>query len=345
MKEMTRGKFEKMQKLTNDQGIISALAIDQRGSMKKMMESTIGRENFSLDKIYEFKKLVSKNLTKYVSGILIDEEYGFQGIEVKNPNCGLILSYEKTGYNNDILGRLPELLPDESLYRLIRKGADAAKVLIYYNPDDSEKILSIKHAFLERLGAEALAADIPVFVEPIVYDTKITNVDSPEFAKIKPKKVIKTIEELTKDKYHIDVLKVETPVIFKYVEGYTEINTDYLYTQEEAAYWFKTASSIATRPFIYLSAGVSINTFLDELTFAGKHGSEFNGILCGRATWSDGIKEYAEKGTKGLSSWLETQGRKNVEELNNILNNYAKPWYDAYGGLNQIEIVNSKTKL
>ncbi len=84
----------------------------------------------------------------------MDEEYGFQGIEAKNPNAGLILSYEKTGYDVNTPGRLPELLPNESLQRLVQKGADAAKVLVYYNPDEPQEILDTKHAFLERLGTK-----------------------------------------------------------------------------------------------------------------------------------------------------------------------------------------------
>lgn len=94
----------------------------------------------------------------------------------------------KTGYDANTPGRLPELLPDESLERLLEKGADAAKVLVYYDPDEPQEILDVKHAFLERLGTEALAADIPIFVEPIVYDKKITDDHSPEFAEIKPQR-------------------------------------------------------------------------------------------------------------------------------------------------------------
>ena len=72
--------------------------------------------------------------------------------------------------------------------------------------------------------------------------------------------------------------------------------------------------------------------------FAGEHGAHFNGILGGRATWRDGVQVYAEKGADGLNQWLQTQGCQNIEELNTILGTYAKPWYDAYGGLDQIEV-------
>lgn len=336
-KRISRGKFNRMQQLSNQNGVIAALAIDQRGSMVKMMESAVGKEHYHIDMVYEFKELVSQELTKYVSAILLDEEYGFKGIEKKNAHAGLLMSYEKTGYDANTPGRLPDILPEDSLQRLIKKGADAAKVLVYYNPDDPQDILDKKHAFLERLGNEARAADIPVFVEPIVYDNVITDDKSPQFAKIKPQKVINTIKELTKVNYHIDVLKVEVPVLFNYVEGFND-NRVVVYSQKQAADYFRQASDATTRPFIYLSAGVPTQTFHDELNFAGEAGAKYSGILGGRATWFEGVSAYAKGGKEGLIRWLDTVGYQNVEHLNQILKHYATPWYDRYGGLDNIEV-------
>lgn len=336
-KLISRRKFNRMQQLSNQDGIIAALAIDQRGSMVTMMETAVGKDRYHIDMVYEFKELVSQELTKYVSAILLDEEYGFKGMSAKNPNAGLILSYEKTGYDVNTPGRLPEILPEESIQRLIKKGADAAKVLVYYNPDDPQDILDKKHAFLERLGDEARAADLPVFVEPIVYDNSILNDKSPEFAKIKPKKVIDTITEFTKNRYHIDILKVEVPVLFKYVDGFNGSNP-IIYSKKEAENYFKIASDAATRPFIYLSAGVPTAIFHQELMFAGESGASYSGILGGRATWFEGVAAYAKGGKDGLMQWLDTIGRDNVEHLNKILKQYAKPWYDIYGGKENIEV-------
>ncbi|OCG06505.1 tagatose-bisphosphate aldolase [Gilliamella sp. wkB178] len=338
IKRISRGKFTRLQQLSNQDGVIAALAIDQRGSMVKMMESAVGKDRYKVDMVYEFKELVSQELTKYVSAILLDEQYGFKGMAKKNSNAGLIMSYEKTGYDASTPGRLPDILPEDSLQRLLKKGADAAKVLVYYNPDDPQDILDKKHAFLERLGNEARAADIPVFVEPIVYDNEITDDKSPEFAKIKPQKVIKTIKEFTKDQYYIDILKVEVPVLFKNVEGFNDNNNAVVYSQKQAADYFKQASDAATRPFIYLSAGVPTKTFHEELIFAGDNGAKFSGILGGRATWFEGVAAYAKGGKDGLLRWLDSVGRENVEHLNKILKQYATPWYEIYGGLNKIEV-------
>lgn len=341
IKRISRGKFNRMQQLSNQDGVIAALAIDQRGSMVKMMEAAVGKDRYHVDMVYEFKELVSQELTKYVSAILLDEQYGYKGMAAKNENAGLIMSYEKTGYDANTPGRLPDILPEDSLQRLIKKGADAAKVLVYYNPDDPQDILDKKHAFLERLGNEARAADIPVFVEPIVYDNQISDDKSPEFAKIKPQKVIKTIEEFTKDHYYIDVLKVEVPVLFKNVEGFNDNNV-VVYSQKEAADYFKQASDAATRPFIYLSAGVPTKTFHEELIFAGEHGAKYSGILGGRATWFEGVAAYAKGGKDELKRWLDKTGRENVEHLNKILKQYATPWYDIYGGKDNIEVIDIK---
>lgn len=341
-KTITRGKFDKLQQLSNKNGVIAALAIDQRGSMKKMMKAADEKAGatYSLDQIYKFKELVSKELTKYASAILTDEELGFKAMTAKDPNSGLILSYEKTGYDVTTVGRFPELLHEESMTRLAAKGADAAKVLVYYNPHDKPEINDIKHAFVERLANEGRGADLPVFLEIVTYDDNIPDAKSFEYAKEKPSLVLDAMKEFTKAKYGVDVIKAEVPVNWDFVEGHTADGVKAAYTEEEAAKYFKEMNDIVDRPFIYLSAGVSAQTFREELNFAGKAGNKFNGILCGRATWRDGIQVFADGGADALTKWLETTGKGNVEELNAILDKYAKPWYEWYGGLDNINVVD-----
>ncbi|RAP31106.1 Tagatose 1,6-bisphosphate aldolase [Brevibacillus laterosporus] len=49
-------------------------------------------------------------------------------------------------------------------------------------------------------------------MEPIVYDQNLEDTKSLEFAKIKPAKVKASIQEFSKPRYGIDVLKVGVPV-------------------------------------------------------------------------------------------------------------------------------------
>lgn len=154
--------------------------------------------------------------------------------------------------------------------------------------------------------------------------------------------VLDSMKEFSKDQYHIDVIKAEIPVNWDFVEGYTKNGNKAVYSQDEVKKIFQDMNSLVDRPFIYLSAGVPAETFRAELTFAGEAGNNYSGILGGRATWLDGVEVYAKDGKQALIDWLNGQGKENVEELNDILNKYATPWYEVYGGLDNIEVFDRK---
>ena len=87
---------------------------------------------------------------------------------------------------------------------------------------------------------------------------------------------------------------------------------------------------MATKPFIYLSAGVGNAQFVESLNMAAEAGTDFSGVLCGRATWKDGMPIYATKGPKALEDWLSDQGVKNIEAVNAALKG-ATPWAKKLG--------------
>lgn len=321
MKKISENKKKKIEKLSSKDNIIAALAIDQRGAMRKMVDK-IDPKLTTQENIENFKTLVSKELTQYASAILLDPIYGLKATKVKNENAGLLLAYEVTGYDNDTPGRLPRLLPNWSAKRIVEEGADAVKILLYYDIDESDEINDQKKAFVERIGSECMGEDIPFFLEIVTYDSKITDAKSKEYAKIKHRKVIESMKLFSEDRYNVDVLKVEVPVNMAFVEGYGE---DVLYTKEEAKKYFKEQSDATNLPFIFLSAGVSAKLFRDTLVFAHEAGSKYNGVLCGRATWAGGVEEFFKSEEDG-KKWLETQGKQNIEELNEILNENASPW-------------------
>ena len=258
-------------------------------------------------------------------------------MKAKNPEAGLLLAYEKTGYDASTPGRLPDLLDDLSALRIKAYGADAVKLLVYYDPDEPAEINDIKHAFIERIGAECKTVDIPFFLEPVTYDSKIEDAKSLQYAKVKPDKVKKTIAELSKPQYLIDVLKLEVPINLHFTAGYTDGET--AYTKEEAINHFKEAAELSKLPFIYLSAGVTAEQFRQTIELATQAGTPFSGVLCGRATWQDGIDVYGKEGLQGLTTWLRKEGKENVVELNTLLDKGAVPWWTIYGGLDKIEVV------
>ena len=103
-------------------------------------------------------------------------------------------------------------------------------------------------------------------------------------------------------------------------------NTYDVYTEEEAANYFKLQDEATQLPYIYLSAGVSAKLFQDTLKFAHDSGAKFNGVLCGRATWANGVEIFTKEGEKAAIEWLNTVGKKNIEELNEIVKKTATSW-------------------
>lgn len=317
--KISQEKLENLKQLVNEDGAIAALAIDQRGSMEKMM----GKANPDLNNVEgigAYKELVSKELTPYASSILLDPIYGEKGIAAKAKNVGLILSYEQTGYDEYDEGRLPRLIDFMSVLRAKEMGANAIKTLLYYDCDDDEKTNYIKRAWVERVGYECEGLGLPHFLEIITYDRNMDSEKGEEYAKVRPNKVNTAMKEFSDPRYKVDVLKVETPTNMNFVEGIGKENP--VYTRDEAIKYFKEQSESTNLPFIFLSGGVSAEIFQETLRLAKEADSNFNGVLCGRATWKDSVDIFG-KDQDEAKKWLESTGKENIEKLNEVLKETA----------------------
>ena len=333
---LTPGKLAGMKAVSDRRGVIAAAAMDQRGSLKKALAKERGSD-VSDQMMEEFKTLVTEVLTPHASAILLDPEWGLPASRRRAGNAGLLMAYEKTGYDKTGPGRLPDLLDEWSVRRLQEAGTDAIKILLYYSPFDPEEVNNRKHAWVERIGDECRANDLPFFLEFVGYEEGADE-KGPEFAKKKPEIVTRSMEEFTKDRYGVDVMKVEVPVNMKFVEGATAFGGGpAAYSRDEAQRWFLDAARVATKPFIYLSAGVSNAEFTESLALAAESGVRFAGVLCGRATWKDGIPVYAREGAAAFKRWLETKGVENINNVNAALE-AASPWYSFYGATNPNDV-------
>jgi tagatose 1,6-diphosphate aldolase len=329
---LSEGKIKHLNALSNEKGVIAAAAMDQRGSLRKSIASAKGvpQSEVTDDMMAEFKVLVSKVLTPYASAILLDPEFGIPAAKARAKNAGLLLAYEESGYDNTKPGRLPDLLPHLSVKRIKDLGGDAVKILLYYSPFEADDINDIKKAFIERIGAECETYQIPFFLEFVGYDPKGGDEKGFEYAKQKPQVVIKAMEEFGKPQYGVDVLKVEVPVNAEFVAGSSVFKGQAAYSRQEALEWYRKAAQVAEKPFIYLSAGVSNPQFVESLNMASEAGTDYSGVLCGRATWKDGVPVYAKQGAKALEDWLSNEGVKNIQAVNAAIKS-AKPWQAKYG--------------
>ncbi len=326
--KLSPGKLAGLKAVSNDRGVIAAAAMDQRGSLKKSLAKEKGSE-ISDGMMEEFKSLVTEVLTPHASAILLDPEWGLPASKRRSRNAGLLLAYEKTGYDKTGPGRLPDLLDHWSARRLREAGADCVKILLYYTPFDPKNINEAKHAWVERIGDECRANDIPFFLEFVGYEEGADEKGF-DYAKKKPEIVMASMKEFSKERYGVDVLKVEVPINMKFVEGAKCFAGQKAYSKKEAMDYFRKAASVATKPFIYLSAGVSNAEFTESLELAAEAGVKFNGVLCGRATWKDGIPVYAKQGAEAFRKWLQGEGVKNINNVNDRLK-AATSWHEVYG--------------
>src|SRR6202161_4158496 len=170
--KLTPGKIKGLEAVSDSRGVIAAAAMDQRGSLKSAIASGKGIDKKAVTDamMIEFKEAVTRVLTPHASAILLDPEFGLSAAKLRAKNAGLLLAYENSGYDNTQPGRLPDLLDHYSARRIVADGADCVKILLYYTPFDTDSINDVKHAWVERIGAECVAADVPFFLEFVGYE-------------------------------------------------------------------------------------------------------------------------------------------------------------------------------
>lgn len=307
-------KQARMRALTGPDGVIAALAMDQRGSLRQMMGAGVTDEQ-----VVEFKRVVIAALSKHSSAVLLDPEYGWDAAAGRAPGCGLLMAYESDGYNNPRPHRMLALLAHQSVRRLAEAGVDGIKILLSYTPFDTVDSNDEKKAMVERIGHECEAAGLPFFLEPVGYDPGGSDGKSVEFARLRPEIVIRSMEEFSKDIYKVDVLKVEFPVNIAFVEGCAAYRGAKAQTRDEALDLFRRADAASRRPYIYLSAGARNEDFIESLRLAAEAGARYSGVLCGRANWQDGVPIYMKQGRAALEAWLEGEGARNVRAVNDCL--------------------------
>lgn len=327
---LSPGKRKRLEAVSDPRGIIAALAIDQRDALRSLFspEMKIEKASVPCELLEEFKSIVVRALSPHSSAVLLEPEYGLHAAGQRHPSSGLLMAYEVSGYDRTMPGRLPRLLEHWSVRRLLDAGAQCIKVLLYYALSDAPEILERKRVWVERVGSECAGCDVPFFLEIVPYQDGVDE-KSPEFARCKPAILAGAMQEFSQPRYCVDVLKVGVPVSMVYVEGSSVAHGTFVHTRAEARELFRRTAAVTAKPFLFLSAGVSNRAFNEALELASEAGVHFCGVLCGRATWKDGVGVFVRGGPNALQEWLETRGLKNIQSVNQSLK-HATPWSEKY---------------
>ena len=325
--EICDEKVRNLNALTDAAGVMTALAIDQRKSLRRPIAAfrNVAPDDITDDMLAEFKSTVSRILSPLASAVLLDPEYGLEAARSRPNGAGLLLTYEADGFDNPRPHRMLALIPGVSVERLKAWGANGVKILLSYTPFDDSRANDQKKAMIERIGNECAGAGLPFLLEFVGYNTHDSGDAGLEFAKIKPEIVIRSMQEFSRDVYKVDIMKVQVPVNAEFMEGSCVYKGRRAYSYTEALELFRRASEAAARPFVYLSAGVSHQAFTESLRMAAEAGAQFSGILCGRATWKEGIRVYALHGERALEDWLASRGVGNIRAVNELAR-AGVPW-------------------
>lgn len=293
--------------------VFGIVAFDQRESYRGMMPN-----GASYDQLVQVKHEIIYALSQRASAILADPIYGLKAAMHMNGESGLLMALDKSGYSGESTYRKSALLDTWTPEKIRKMGANAAKFMVYYNPQN-EKLADELDQLIINVVQDCHRWDLPIFLEPMSYSKDaLVKKDSPEFAAERPEIVIETARRLSKT--GADVLKMEFPIDIKYND-----NPD---SWRESCEKLSEASKV---PWVLLSAGVDYEQFKPQVAIACANGA--SGFLAGRAIW----KECVTMSPGDRQAFLAGIASDRLNELIDIAAVKSRPWTDFYTYMNHTE--------
>jgi tagatose 1,6-diphosphate aldolase len=175
-KGLTPGKLRGLQRISNANGTLTMLALDQNSSMIDMAQKALKAKGAnrepSYEEIVEAKLDMMRQMSPAASGVLIDAYYGAWSAIASDaipPDKGLLVRVEKSGGPKNAVGApLAEVEPGWSVEKIKLMGADAVKLLAPFEPTEHH---SAEHqlALVEQIYQECLRFDILMLLETVAF--------------------------------------------------------------------------------------------------------------------------------------------------------------------------------
>jgi tagatose 1,6-diphosphate aldolase len=315
---LTPGKLRGLQRISNPDGTLTMLALDQNASMIDLAAQALKSKGHdrppTYEEIVDAKLDLARQMSPAASGVLIDAYYGAWAAvaSLAVPAAkGLLVRLEKSGApKNKAGGILGQVEPGWSVEKIKLMGADAVKLLAQFEPGEPA---SAEHqlAFAQQVYEDCKRHDILMLLEPISYPLTGESKADPAFRDRKARTVLESARQLSR---YCDIFKVEFPGTLG-VESVGQL-TDNLHALSEAS----------ARPWVLLSAGVDYAEYQKQVRMALPCGC--SGVLGGRAFW----KEYfLEDGPATRSRFAAETGRPRVAEIDDLVRSQGTPWFKRYG--------------
>ncbi|MFI5455407.1 MAG: tagatose 1,6-diphosphate aldolase [Isosphaerales bacterium] len=317
-KGLTPGKLRGLQRISNPNGTLTMVALDQNSSMIEMAAKALkgkGQEREpSYEEIVEAKVDLAQNLAPAASGVLIDAYYGAWSCIAAGaigPQTGLLVRVEKSGSPKNKVGAPLGLIePGWSVEKIKLMGADAVKLLAQFEPTEP---LSAEHQFqlIEHVDSECKKHDILMLLETVAFPFGGEKKTDAGYLNRKAATVIESARQLSR---FCDVYKAEFP-------GTLGHDSDNQLRDN-----LRALNAASERPWVLLSAGVDYPDYYKQVQMALDAGA--SGVLGGRAFW----KEYfLQDGAQARSQFAATTAFKRVSDVNALVREHGTPWFVRYG--------------
>jgi tagatose 1,6-diphosphate aldolase len=289
------------------------LAVDQRPPIFNLI-SAANNGQYTYQQVVECKKLITTHLSQQATAILMDPHYSLSNLLSFNKSKGLVITLEEHNFKETNNGRYSENINNWSVEKIKKAGGDAVKVLAWYRPDAEDDSIEHQRNYVQTIGEECEKYSIPFLLELLVYPFQNDENHTTEYVEQKQKKtqhVIDSVLEFAKDKYKVDIFKLESPVDSSQLKD--EI------TPETEDAFKELASATNNKPWVVLSSGMDKDSFYKCLELAYKNGA--SGYLAGRTIWLDAFKEYPN--IELVEKGLKTDSVSYVKKLNDLTSKNA----------------------
>jgi tagatose 1,6-diphosphate aldolase len=317
-KGLTPGKLRGLQRISNPNGTLTMLALDQNSSMIDMAAKALKAKGQDREPTYEevveAKLDMMRNMASAASGVLIDGYYGAWSAIASGaipPSKGLLVRVERSGGPKNKVGApMGAIEPGWSVEKIKLMGADAVKLLAPFEPTEP---ISCEHQFqlIEHVYNECRKHDILLLLETVAFPIGKEKKTDPSFLARKAETVIESARQVSR---FCDVYKAEFPGTMGH-ESDAQLHDNLL-----------ALDAASERPWVLLSAGVDYADYFKQIQMA--MGAGASGILGGRAFW----KEYflQEEG-EARSKFAATTGLKRVADADVLVKEKGSPWFSRYG--------------
>src|SRR5262245_24576737 len=314
---LTPGKLRGLQSISNPDGTLTMVALDQNSSMIDMAKKSLGREP-TYSEIVDAKVHLADALAPHASALLVDAYYGAMNTVATfslPKSTGLLVRVEKSGGGKNAVGApLTAVEPGWGVAKIKRMGADAVKVLAPFEPTELD---SAEHqvTFLQQIYDECQRHDILMLLEPVAFPfgAEVKEKEPKKTASFRARQPETCIESARILSRLCDVYKAEFP-------GFLDAGDENVWTKN-----LKRLDEVCEKPWVLLSAGVDFPAYKKQVELAMRCGA--SGVLGGRAFW----KEYFAKATfEERDQFARGECVNRVKQIDELVHT-GTPWFQRYG--------------